>query len=131
VCACDFYYFTDELFSAGATPQTTIREGHVLAFDVASCRAGRPACAPLWKATTPAFVNGMSIANGVVYVSTWDGTGLKAYDAAGTVGCSGTPKVCNPITALVPAGIPGNAVIVNGKLYFTTTSDILYAYEPA
>ena len=54
------------------------------------------ACTPLWTAPT-AYFDGMTIANGNVYVT--DAEGVQAFDAAGSKNCSGTPKVCAPLWA--------------------------------
>src|SRR5690348_4450715 len=37
-----------------------------------------------------------AVVGGVVYVGSTDGK-LYAFDAAGSTGCSGTPKICNPL----------------------------------
>jgi hypothetical protein len=56
-------------------------------------------CAPLWTAAIGgAGTVGQSspvVVNGVVYVSA--NNKLYAFSAAGTTGCSGTPKTCTPL----------------------------------
>jgi hypothetical protein len=75
-------------------------------------------CEPLWRTATSTSL--LTVANGVVY----DEQG-RAYDAAGTVGCSGSPKVCAPIAAIGPTVTsvgsdgfsPAETVVVNGWVY--------------
>ncbi len=53
-------------------------------------------CQPLWS--TPASgtaTESPAVAGGSVYIPTGT-TGLQAFDAAGIVNCSGTPKTCTP-----------------------------------
>ena len=99
--------------------------GTLYAFDAtgaANCSAAPVACTPLWTAPT-AYVHGMTIANGDVYVT--DGEGVQAFDAAGSKNCAGTPKVCTPLwatsthTSTGPAFTPGSGspVFASGVLY--------------
>jgi outer membrane protein assembly factor BamB len=99
--------------------------GTLYAFDAtgaADCSAAPVACTPLWTAPT-AYFDGMTIANGDVYVT--DAEGVQAFDAAGSKNCSGTPKVCAPLwatsthTSTGPAFTPGagSPVFANGVLY--------------
>jgi hypothetical protein len=75
-----------------------------------SCTASAT-CRPLWQTTTAA--NAVTIANGVVY----DDAG-RAFDAAGTVGCSGTPRVCSPVAQIgPPLGLGAEVEVVNGWVY--------------
>jgi outer membrane protein assembly factor BamB len=95
------------------------------AFDAAGatdCSAAPTSCTPLWTAPA-ANSTGMTIANGVVFVT--DAEGVQAYDAAGSTNCSGTPKVCAPLwqtstnTGSGPGFSPGTGspVVANGVLY--------------
>ena len=78
--------------------------------------------ATLWTAPA-AYFDGMAIAGGVVFVT--DAEGVQAYDAAGVINCSGTPKVCAPLWATStneatgPGFTPGSGspVVANGILY--------------
>ena len=99
--------------------------GTLYAFDATGatkCSAAPTACTPLWKAPT-AYFDGMTIANGDVFVT--DAEGVQAFDAAGSKNCSGTPKVCAPLwvtsthTSTGPAFTPGpgSPVVANGVLY--------------
>jgi hypothetical protein len=87
----------------------------------------RPAagtCVPLWSAATAPYYQGSApaVANGVVYI----GAGgsccvgfLVAFDAAGTMHCSGTPKTCTPVwtsdTGFDP--IESSPAVANGFVY--------------
>ena len=99
--------------------------GTLYAFDATGttrCSAAPTACTPLWTATT-AYFDGMTIANGDVFVT--DAEGVQAFGAAGSKNCSGTPKVCTPLwktstyTSTGPAFTPGpgSPVVANGVLY--------------
>lgn len=99
--------------------------GTLYAFDAtgtANCSAAPVTCTPLWTAPT-AYFDGMTIANGDVYVT--DNEGVQAFDAAGSKNCAGTPKVCTPLWATStrsstgPAFTPGSGspVFANGVLY--------------
>ena len=58
------------------------------------CSSTPTNCASLWTAPASNF-KGMTIANGVVFVT--DQEGVQAHDAAGSENCSGGPKVCAPL----------------------------------
>ncbi|HEY6492483.1 MAG TPA: PQQ-binding-like beta-propeller repeat protein [Trebonia sp.] len=102
-----------------------VATNRLYAFDAtgaAGCSAAPETCTPLWTAPA-AYIHGMTIANGHVFVT--DAEGVQAYDAAGSENCSGTPKVCAPQwttstnTATGPAFEPGpgSPAVVNGVLY--------------
>jgi serine/threonine-protein kinase len=99
--------------------------GVLYAFDATGathCSAAPTTCTPLWKAPT-AYFDGMTIANGDVFVT--DAEGVQAFSATGSAGCSGTPKVCDPLwdtsthistgPAFTPG--PGAPVFANGVVY--------------
>jgi len=73
--------------------------GFLLAYDadgVTNCTGAWPAmCAPLWRAPV-ASKGAANIAGGTVYVTDALSGQLKAFDGAGTVGCSGVPRTCAP-----------------------------------
>ena len=63
-------------------------------------------CTPLWTAATGGnSYSSPAVANGVVYFGSGDGK-LYAFSAAGTTGCSGTPKICTPLWT----GATGNRI---------------------
>ena len=120
-------------YHAGATPSAPliangvlyVDTGQLYAFDatgVTHCSGTPTTCTPLWTAPT-AYFDGMTIANGDVFVT--DAEGVQAFDAAGSKNCSGTPKVCAPLWATStrsstgPAFTPGSGspVVANGVLY--------------
>ena len=103
-----------------------VATGQLYAFDATGatgCSGAPTTCTPLWTAPASQF-HGMTIANGVVFVS--DAEGVQAYDAAGSTHCSGTPKVCAPLwqtstsdlsgPGFVPSNV-GSPVVANGVLY--------------
>ena len=92
--------------SAGA------KSGNLEAFDAngaTNCSGSPNQCSPLWTGPTgpnaagPGGGGAPAVANGVVYVASTESTAsaipptLYAFDASGTINCSGTPKVCQPL----------------------------------
>ena len=78
-------------------------------------------CQPLWRTVGPATE--LSVANGVLY----DDAG-RAYDASGSVNCSGTPKICAPIAQVGPTARNATSTeteIVNGWVYREVANTIL------
>jgi hypothetical protein len=116
-------------------------DGLLSAFDAAGttkCSGSPKVCTPLWTAAQPGWgASSPAVANGVVYATYWrangllDGfAGIRAYDAAGTINCSGTPKTCAPLWNVVAHG-PGvssvsSPVIANGAVYFN--ADTVYKF---
>jgi outer membrane protein assembly factor BamB len=76
-------------------------------------------CAPVWTAS----VAGRSpsspvVVHGILY-AVFSGQ-LEAFDARGQVGCSGTPKTCQPLwgAAVLPTGASiGAPTVADGKVY--------------
>ena len=124
----------------------------VQAFDAAGsidCSGTPTVCSPLWATSThsgtgPGFSPGSGspvVANGVLYVpGLGDGLALasggayvSAFDAAGTTGCTGSPKVCVPLwttTGLpISAGNVGSPAISDGVLYIANGT--LFAFDAA
>ena len=72
-------------------------------------------CKPLWIAAItgddPNSTTSPVVANGVVYVAGnyTDQNELYAFSAAGTTGCSGTPKICKPLWTAALNGYPNLA----------------------
>lgn len=99
---------------------------------VSNCSGAPKVCDPLWTASLPSSGVGQvfsapSVANGVVYVAMTDPSqttpgSLEAFDAAGAINCSGSPKTCTPIGSASAPGYPTEAwatfpTIANGKVY--------------
>ena len=85
---------------------------------------------PPWTASTGNVVfSSPAVSNGVVYVGSWDDN-LYAFDAAGHLNCSGTPKICAPLWR-DPTGGPVSAspVIANNVIYVGSDDDKLYAFD--
>jgi len=63
-----------------------------------------------------------SVANGVVYIGTFD-SHIYAFDAAGALNCSGSPKTCTPLwsfdtgSSVFSAPAIANGVVYAGGLY--------------
>ena len=67
------------------------------------------------------------IANGIVYVGSGDGN-LYAFDAAGSIDCSGTPTFCSPLWTASTGGPVGSPAIANGMVYVGSGDGKLYAF---
>lgn len=90
--------------------------------------------APLWTSadSTDVDAGSVTVANGVVYVTSADG-GIDAYDAAGSLNCSvsGTAKTCTPLWQDLPGHTDGGSpAIVNGVLFVTAPGNgDVYAFS--
>ena len=110
---------------AGGVVYVGSTQGNLYAFSAAGatgCSGTPKTCTPLWTAANAGGVSPMSpapaVANGVVYVGS-DGQ-LYAFSAAGTTGCSGTPKTCTPLwaTATSTSGATfSSPAVANGMVY--------------
>jgi outer membrane protein assembly factor BamB len=123
---------------AGGVVYVCSSDDKLYAFDAmgaANCSPGVVTCQPLWTATTgarivssPAVAGGVvyvgsdersspAVANGVVYVGSNDHR-LYAFDAAGTVNCTGTPTTCTPLfSADVGDVAESSPAVANGMVY--------------
>jgi hypothetical protein len=105
----------------------------VLAFDAtgsSNCGGSPKVCAPLWSASppTPLAYSGPSVGNGTVFVAGYGGT-LYAYDAAGTNGCSGSPKTCAPLWTASVGDTRSTAAVANGTVYVKNATGVLGAFD--
>lgn len=119
--------------------------GRLLAFDahgVTNCGGTPKLCTPLWASSAELGPGGHRlisntpppVVDGVVYaqsISAPDGAveGVYAFDAAGTTGCGGTPKVCQPLWRAslgTPDNVSGQASlpVVNGVVYAADDDDL-------
>ena len=92
------------------------------AFDangVTSCSGSPNQCSPLWTGTTGAIDAGTSpaVANGIVSIISLAQQKLYAFDANGVTGCSGSPKVCQPLWTAHLGGAVGSPIVANGVVY--------------
>ncbi len=109
-----------------------IANGTLFAFDAAGttdCSGTPTVCAPLWTGTLtssgPTYA-APSVANGTVFVSSWDG-GLYAFDAAGSTNCSTSADVttCTPLWRATGLGsIGGRPAVANGVVYVESPQGI-------
>ncbi len=89
-------------------------------------------CTPLWTgtgATQGGLTSSPAVANGVVYVGSYDGK-LYAFSAGGTTGCSGTPKACKPLWAgATGSEIDSSPAVAYGVVYVGSDDGKLYAFS--
>ncbi len=126
----------------GAKVYVANSSGRLLAFDAAGC--GSTTCAPLWRSGGLGPGNSIApiLANGVVYHAAnanSSASGLDliyAFDAAGNLSCSGSPKICTPLATLQSGysdpgvvGNPGGLALAAGTLYGVGPDEYV-AYVP-
>jgi outer membrane protein assembly factor BamB len=127
------------LYIGNTTYVCNIACGHLYAFDATgrtNCVGVPATCAPLWTATFGPFAGtdaSPAVANGVVYIDATDGN-FYAFDAAGAINCSGSPKECKPLwTADIGSTVASHssAAVANGIVYIPSTNGNLYAFDAA
>jgi outer membrane protein assembly factor BamB len=98
------------------------------------CSGTPKTCAPLWTGTTGGnnpSISAPAVTNGVVYFGSGDGK-LYAFSAAGTTGCSGTPKTCTALwTAATGNAISSTPAVAAGVAYIGSLDGKLYAFSAA
>ena len=111
--------------------------GGVYAFDgagVTHCSGSPKVCTPLWRGVTAnAVESSPAVANGVVYAGDIDNGDLYAFDAAGSTGCSGTPKQCTPLwTANTGSfeNVSESAAVAKGFVY-VGSGDGMFVFDAA
>jgi uncharacterized repeat protein (TIGR01451 family) len=94
------------------------------------CSGTPKACQPLWTGATGDAINSSPlVANGVVYVGSYDFK-LYAFSASGTTGCSGTPTTCQPLwTASTGSNINASPAVADGIVYVGSLDGKLYAFS--
>jgi len=122
----------------GANGVLYIANETLFAFDAAgsaSCSGTPKVCAPLWTAATansPTY-SAPSVANGTVYVGSWNGK-LYAFDAAGSANCTtgSSGKTCTPLwMAATSTSIGGTPAVANGVVYTVSGNGTLDAFDAA
>jgi len=105
-----------------------------------SCDGLPKVCRPLWTASLGddgggphlASVHTPAVSDGVVFVT--NRTTLYAFDASGTAGCSGEPKVCAPLwnaTLTTAYDTYTYTPTVAGGIVYVVSGDRLYAFDAA
>jgi len=73
-----------------------------------------------------------AVAGGVVYVGSASTGKLYAFSAAGTTGCSGTPKTCEPLWTGATGGIAlSSPAVAGGVVYIASSDGHFYAFSAA
>jgi outer membrane protein assembly factor BamB len=121
VCAgCDWVQFGYGPAHTGSSPDQSISAAQVASGLTVAWRSAEG----IATSASPA------VASGIVYVS--DQQHLFAYDAAGTTGCSGSPRTCSPLwRAVVGGALQSSPAVVNGVVYVGSDSRKLYAFDAA
>jgi hypothetical protein len=83
---------------------------------------------------TSTYITPKAAVNGILYAT--GGSGIEAYSANGSTGCSGSPRTCAPLwsysTGAGPNGsAAGSTDVVNGVVYVYTTSNQIEAFDAA
>jgi outer membrane protein assembly factor BamB len=84
----------------------------------------------LWSAPESGLLfSSPAVAGGTVYVGSGDHN-LYAFDAAGVVGCQGSPPACDPLWAGPTGGfIASSPAVANGVVYVGSFDGRLYAFD--
>ena len=118
LAGCSWPQFGYDAAHSGTNPfESTLNIGNV------------GALAQVWSATNGPITSTPVTADGLVYVGA--ANSIFAYDATGTVGCSGTPKVCIPKwrSGNLGGAIVGSPAVVNGVVYATGVGEKLFAFD--
>ena len=107
--------------------------GALYAFDAAGatgCSGSPKVCTPLWTGSAGGanVARPVAVVNGVAYVTSGNTSGVYAFDAAGSNGCSGSPKTCVPLWRTSKGGLA--VTVVDGRLYSQDQYG-LYAFDAA
>lgn len=104
-----------------------LANGALFAFKASGCSpAPTTGCPPLWTtAVAGTTYSAPAVANGTVYVGTWNGP-LYAYDAAGCGSAS-----CSPLWTADTGGTGGTPAVVNGIVYTVSAGGTLSAFDAA
>ena len=119
--------------AANASPTTS---HNLYAFDalgVTHCSGIPKLCAPLWTAIVGSYQpNAPVVAGGVVYIASGFDAKLDAFDAAGNLGCSGSPKTCVPLwTGSTGDGVLGSPAVTGGKAYLASGNGLVSVFDAA
>src|SRR5262249_20694554 len=117
----------------------TSDDGKLDAFDAAGisrCSGNPDTCKPLWTGVidVASALGGLpasspAVADGAVIVGSTNGS-VRAFDAAGTTNCSGSPKVCTPLwTATTGGAIHGSPNVLNHVVYIGSEDGKLYTFD--
>jgi outer membrane protein assembly factor BamB len=118
--------------------------GTLFAFDAAGatgCTGSPVTCTPLWTAENTLGVRGSpAVSNGIVYVTdssfpvedvdSPSGT-VRAFDAAGVTGCSGTPKLCDPLWTASVGPVYASPAVARGNVYVSALNGDLQVLNAA
>ena len=122
---------------AGGVVYVGAYDKKLYAFDaggVTGCSGVPKTCAPLWTGATlgeDGIISSPAVANGLVFI----GSGsfdhrVYAFDAAGTTGCSGTPRTCTPLwTGDTPGGARSSPAVSGDSLYIGSDQAVLTVFS--
>jgi outer membrane protein assembly factor BamB len=137
------YSIGGTFYGVPAVANGTIYVGHstsgsqvlLSAFDAAGssgCSGTPKVCSPLWQSSTLSYLGNPSspaVANGVAFVGSRDGN-VYAFDAAGSSGCTGTPKVCSPLwSSPTNSQVNSSPAIANGAVFVGSSDKSLYVFK--
>ncbi len=128
---------TDVLYSqalAVANGFVYAAEGsRVVAFDASGstgCGGSPKVCAPVWSASPPTSLayGGPAVDGGTLFVAGYGQT-LYAYDAAGTNGCTGSPKACSPLWTAAVGDTRNTPAVANGSVYVVNVGGTMRTFD--
>ena len=123
---------------AGGVVYVGSGDGDLYAFDANGTRrcSGVPkSCKPLWRGLAPGTISYASpaVVDAVVYIASDAGL-LYAFDAQGTTGCGGSPRICFPLWTASLGNQGGHNIfssptVANGVVYIGSNDNRLYAFD--
>ncbi len=131
-CAPSWSAAVSQQFGSGQAVNLAVANGtifvsstdwHLYAFSENGC--GSATCSPIWAGQTNGMIESApAVANGVVYVGSYDDGAINAFNASGCGSAS-----CAPIwTHALGENVQGGPIVVNGMVYITTRHN-LYAFH--
>ena len=134
-CAPTWSAAVSQQFGIGAAVNLAVANGtifvsstdwHLYAFSESGC--GSATCAPIWAGQTAGKIESApAVANGVVYVGSYDDGAINAFNASG---CGAA--TCAPIwTHTLGENVQGGPIVVNGMVYITSRHSLYAFHLPA
>ena len=91
------------------------------------CTGTPKICQKLWVGFVGPNISAPAVANGLVYVTSSDGS-VEAFDAAGFNQCSVTTRVCAALWSVTLGGGAGDIEVANGRVFAASVNGAVTAF---
>lgn len=91
------------------------------------CGGTPKVCEKLWVSFVGPNISAPAVANGLVYVTSSDGS-VEAFDAAGLNQCSATTRVCAALWTVTLVGGAGDVEVANGRVFVASANGAVTAF---